>query len=121
MSLSELRRWGVVRSAPVPGDRKEHFEAETNVWRLVANVLHEREKRAIEGAIEAFERALGELRAAMADVDPAVKAAARFKARRLEHLTDLSRAALNLLRLLIDSARVDAGPIKALSDTLARR
>jgi HTH-type transcriptional regulator, glycine betaine synthesis regulator len=25
MSLAELRRWGVVRSAPVPGDRKEHF------------------------------------------------------------------------------------------------
>jgi hypothetical protein len=57
----------------------------------------------------------------MADVDPAVKALARYKARRLEHLTDLSRAALNLLRLLIDSARVDAAPIKALSEGLTRR
>ncbi|HSD21785.1 MAG TPA: ArsR family transcriptional regulator [Anaeromyxobacter sp.] len=121
MSLSELRHWGVVRSAPIPGDRKEHFEAETNVWRLVANVLRQREKRAVESALETFDRALQELRGAMADVDPAVKAAARFKARRLEHLTDLSRAALNLLRLLIDSARVDAGPIKTLSEGLTRR
>ena len=121
MSLAELRHWGVVRSAHLPGDRKEHFEAETNVWRLVANVLRQREKRAIEDALAAFDRTLQELRAAMADVDPAVKAAARFKARRLEQLADLSRAALNLLRLLIDSARVDAGPIKAISDALARR
>ena len=84
-------------------------------------MLRQREKRAVESALETFERALHELRGAIADVDPAVKAAARFKARRLEHLTDLSRAALNVLRLLIDSARVDAGPIKTLSEGLTRR
>jgi DNA-binding transcriptional regulator GbsR (MarR family) len=121
MSLSELRRWGVVRSVAVPGDRKEHFEAETNIWKLVARVLREREKRAVEDALGAFERALAEIRAAGADVDPAVKAAARFKARRLEQLADLSRAALGVLKLLVDSARVDAGPIKAISEALARR
>lgn len=122
MSLGELRRWGVVRPVTVPGDRKEHFEAETHVWRMVARVLREREKVAVEGALATFERAISELRAAAAaDVDPAVKAAARFKLKRIEHLADLSRSALNLLRILIDSARVDAGPIKAISDALTRR
>jgi DNA-binding transcriptional regulator GbsR (MarR family) len=121
MSLAELRRWGVVRSVEIPGDRKEHFEPETNVWRLVARVLREREKRAVEGALATFESALAEVRAALADVDPAVKVAARFKAKRLELLADLSRAALNVLRLLVDSARADAGPLKALSEALGRR
>jgi HTH-type transcriptional regulator, glycine betaine synthesis regulator len=121
MSLAELRHWGVVRSVAIPGDRKEHFEAETNVWRLVARVLRERERRAVEHALAAFERAIEELRGAAADVDPGVKAAARFKVRRLEQLADLSRAALHVLRILIDSARVDAGPIKAISEALARR
>jgi DNA-binding transcriptional regulator GbsR (MarR family) len=121
MSLAELRRWGVVRSVEVPGDRKEHFEAETNVWKLVARVLREREKRAVEHALAAFERALAEVRAALADVDPAVKAQARFKVRRLEVLSDLARAALNVLKLLVDSSRADVGPIKALSEALARR
>jgi hypothetical protein len=55
------------------------------------------------------------------DLDPAVKAAGRFKARRLELLVDLSRAALNVLRVLVESARADAGPLKALSDVLGRR
>jgi DNA-binding transcriptional regulator GbsR (MarR family) len=121
MSLSELRHWGVVRSVVIPGDRKEHFEAETNIWKLVARVLREREKRAVEDALATFERALAEVRAAAADVDPAVKALARYKAKRLEQLADLSRAALGVLRILVDSARVDAGPIKAISEALARR
>lgn len=121
MSLAELRRWGVVRSVEVPGDRKEHFEAETNVWRLVTRVLREREMEAVRGALAAFEQALAEVRRALADVDPAVKAQARFKLRRLEQLAELSRAALGVLRLLVDSARADVGPLKALSDALARR
>jgi HTH-type transcriptional regulator, glycine betaine synthesis regulator len=121
MSLSELRRWGVVRSVEVPGDRKEHFEAETNVWKMVARVLREREKRAVEDALATFERAHAQLRAALADVDPAVKAQARFKTKRLEVLADLSRAALGMLKLLVDATRVDVGPIKALSEALARR
>ncbi len=112
MSLAELRRWGVVRSIEVPGDRKEHFEAETNVWRLIARVLREREKRAVEDALSTFERALADVRGALADVDPAVKAAARFRAKRLELLAGLSRAALSVLRLLVDSARADIGPLR---------
>jgi len=121
MSLAELRRWGVVRSVEIRGDRKEHFEAETNVWKLVSRVLREREKRAVESALATFEGALGDLRAALADVDPAVKRAARFKAKRLELLAELSRAALNLLRLLVDSGRADAGPLRILSEALGRR
>jgi DNA-binding transcriptional regulator GbsR (MarR family) len=121
MSLAELRRWGVVRSVEVAGDRKEHFEAETNVWRLVTRVLREREMAAVRGALATFEQALGEVRQALADVEPAVKAQARFKLRRLEQLVELSRAALNVLRLVVDSARADVGPLKALSEALSRR
>ncbi len=121
MSLSELRRWGVVRPVAIPGDRKEHYEAETHVWRMVTRVLREREKVAVEEALGAFERALAEVKAALSDVDPSVKSLARFKARRLEQLAELCRAALGVLRVLIESARADVGPIKALSDALSRR
>lgn len=121
MSLAELRRWGVVRPVEVAGDRKEHYEAETNVWRLVTRVLREREMEAVRGALATFDRALSEIRGALGDLDPALRARARFKARRLEQLLDLTRAALNVLRILVDSARADVGPLKALSEALSRR
>ena len=120
MSLAELREWGVVRGVAVDGDRKEHYQAETNVWRLVAKVLRERERKAVEAALSTFDQLLAEVRAAAAHGDPASRALARFKARRLEMLAGLCQAALNVLRLLLDSARVDLGPIKALSEAFGR-
>ncbi|GEJ58506.1 GbsR/MarR family transcriptional regulator [Anaeromyxobacter diazotrophicus] len=121
MSLAELRRWGVVRSVAVPGDRKEHFEAETNIWSLVRRVLAERERHAIESALATVEAALADVRGALSDVDPEVKAGARFRLQRLEQLAQLCRVGQNLLRVLLDSARVDIGPLKLLSDALTRR
>ena len=121
MSLAELRRWGVVRSAPVAGDRKEHFEAETNIWSLVRRVLAERERTAISAALESVEAALREVKGALADVDPQVKAAARFRLQRLEQLAQLCRVGQNLLNILLESARVDIAPLRLLSEALTRR
>ena len=121
MSRAELRRWGVVHGVSVRGDRKEHYEAETDVWKMVRRVLAERERRAVEEALRAFESALAEVRAALSDVDPAVKAAARHRLQRLAQLAALTRAALGILRVLLESARVDLSPLKALSAALSGR
>ncbi len=121
MTLAELRRWSVVKSVPIPGDRKEHFEAETNVWRIVRRVLAEREKKAVESALATFEAALADTRGALADVDPEVKGAARHRIRRLEQLVALTRTALGILRVLLESARADLGPLKAFSEALSGR
>jgi DNA-binding transcriptional regulator GbsR (MarR family) len=123
MTLTELRRWEAVRSVEVPGDRKEHFEAEVNVWKLVRKVLSERERAAVQAALEAVESALTEVRAAIGGTagDPQTRGAARFRLERLEQLASLCRVGLGLLRALIDGGKANAGPLKALSELLARR
>jgi DNA-binding transcriptional regulator GbsR (MarR family) len=121
MSLAELRRWGAVRSAPVPGDRKEHYHAETNIWSMVRRVLAEREKAAIERALATFDAALRDVRVALSDVDPRVKSSARFQVKRLEQLVQLARVGLNLLTLLLESARVDVTPLRSFSKAIATR
>ena len=121
MSLQELRRWGVVRGVAVPGDRKEHYQAETNVWRMVRRVLAEREKRAVEEALAVFEAALADVRGALEDVDPRVKRAARHQLERLSQLVALTRSVLGMLRVLLETARLDLAPLKALSEALSGR
>jgi DNA-binding transcriptional regulator GbsR (MarR family) len=121
MSLQELRRWGVVRGVAVPGDRKEHYQAETNVWRMVRRVLAEREKRAVEEALAVFEAALADVRGALRDVDPRVKRAARHQLERLSQLVALTRGVLGMLRVLLETARLDLAPLKALSGALSGR
>ena len=86
----------------------------------MTHVLREREMAAVRAALAALERALGEVREAALDADPAVRAQARTRVRRLQQLIELSRAALQMLRILVDSARADVGPLKALSELFAR-
>jgi hypothetical protein len=67
------------------------------------------------------EAALREVKGALADVDPQVKAAARFRQQRLEQLAQLCRVGQNLLNILLESARVDIAPLRLLSEALTRR
>lgn len=121
MSLSELRRWGVVRTIPVPGSRKEHFEAETHIWKLVRQVLAQRERKAMEDALRVFEEALSAARGALVDASPRAKTIIRHQVHRLEQLVTLTRAGLGLLRVLLESARVDLSPLKMLSEMFSAR
>jgi DNA-binding transcriptional regulator GbsR (MarR family) len=120
MTLSELRRWGVVRGVSIAGDRKEHFEAETDIWALVRRVLREREKTVIERALAIVEEARAEVKAALADTDPDTRARARFRLRRLEQLIALCRVGLLLLDTLLEGARLDLGPLKSISAALGK-
>ena len=43
MLLTELQQWGVVKKAWVVGERREHYEAETSIWKMVSRVFRERE------------------------------------------------------------------------------
>ena len=43
-SIRELLSWGLIRRAPILGDRRDHFEAETDIWEVAA------ERRPPQGA-----------------------------------------------------------------------
>jgi len=103
MTLADLRAWGAVRTVSVPGERRERYEAEVQVWRMVLRVLGSRERGALDEAVRAFEGALEEARASMVDADPEVRAAARFRAERLARLVSHTRGAVGLLRVLTEA------------------
>ena len=47
-SLKELQGWGIIRTAPILGDRREHFESLRDVWEMFQIVMDERKKREID-------------------------------------------------------------------------
>lgn len=107
MTLGELSRWGVVAKVWVRGDRRDFYEAEGNLWKMISRVLRERERGEIEAAIEAFEAALRALDRAplVARREPARVQLQRERIGRLLELAKLGRA---MLDTLIDNARMDA-------------
>lgn len=111
MSLNELERWGVVRRHRPPGERKDFFEAETDIWKMVSRVYRERELVQIENALESFSKAVEifELSAKLGDAQE--RRAGRFARERTANLVELTKLGQSLLRAFVDRGRVDFGPL----------
>jgi len=57
-SIKELVAWGLLRPTRVPGDRKEYFVAEKDVWKVVQIITRERKRKELQPVLEVLERCL---------------------------------------------------------------
>lgn len=62
-ALKDLQGYGIVRRTHVPGDRRDHFTAETDLWDLFMAIAAERKRREFDPTVVK----LAELQARMAD------------------------------------------------------
>ncbi len=52
MNLRELLGWGVVRRVHRPGERRELYRAESDVWTLFQRIVTERKRRELEPTVK---------------------------------------------------------------------
>lgn len=71
-SIKELMSWNLIRRVPVRGDRRDHFEAEADVWEMFIRIAAGRKEREIDPAIAALRQCLAD-----ADSDHAIDPIAR--------------------------------------------
>lgn len=60
MCLKELRNWGVVRKESQPGDRKDYFATDDDMWAMFLNIARERKRREFDPAVRAVRQLLAE-------------------------------------------------------------
>src|SRR5580704_6621222 len=77
-SLKELLAWNLIRRVPIRGDRRDHFEAETDIWQVFLRIAAGRKEREIDPAVATLRGCVIE-----AGHDPAVP---RVAAQRLEEM-----------------------------------
>jgi len=51
-NLKELAEWGLVRRRRLPGSRKDHYEAEKDVWRVVQLIARQRQRKEVEPVLD---------------------------------------------------------------------
>jgi DNA-binding transcriptional regulator GbsR (MarR family) len=56
MNIRELINWGLVERVILPGERKEFFSAEKNIWKVVTQIVKERKKRELEPMLQLLDR-----------------------------------------------------------------
>jgi DNA-binding transcriptional regulator GbsR (MarR family) len=110
MTLAALGRWGVVHKIWVRGQRREHYQAETDFWKMISGVLNERERREISAAVEVVGRAEAAAQAAVAGAArAATKADAEFVVERVGRLGDICRNGETMLDMLLGQLTLDVG------------
>jgi DNA-binding transcriptional regulator GbsR (MarR family) len=56
MNIRDLMDWGLVEKIHKPGDRKEYFSAEKDIWKVTKQVARERKKRELEPILKILEQ-----------------------------------------------------------------
>lgn len=52
MNLRELINWNIVERVIIPGDRKEYFQAEKDIWKVATRIMYERKKRELDPMVK---------------------------------------------------------------------
>ncbi len=112
MAVSELQKWGVVRRTWRPGDRRDFYEAETSIWKMVSRVFRERELQMVRQAADDFVAAESVLLAAAKRATGDRKRTLRFMSDRMSQLLALARLGEALLGALVSGEPIDPGPIQ---------
>jgi DNA-binding transcriptional regulator GbsR (MarR family) len=47
MNLHRLLEWELIKKINYPGDRKDYYSAETDIWNIVSTIIRERQQREI--------------------------------------------------------------------------
>ena len=85
-SLHELQGWGLISLTHLFGDRRDHFEAKTDLWELLLTIVEERKKREIDPTLAMLRQCM-----AVADGDKETPEAVKARiSRMLEFMDTLS-------------------------------
>lgn len=112
LSLGELVGWGAVRKTWRPGERKDYFEAENSIWKLLRRVYERRELNLIRETIEVFAEAERQLKDARSELVGEDRRRVEHMRRRLSRLTALSRAGERLVRTLVAGRLIDPAELR---------
>jgi DNA-binding transcriptional regulator GbsR (MarR family) len=78
-SIRELLGWKLIRRVPVLGDRRDHYEAEADLWQIMTHIARGRKEREIDPAVAALRHVLE-----TADDDPQISATARTRLKEMQ-------------------------------------
>ena len=82
-SLKELLAWNLIRRVPVRGDRRDHFEAEVDVWEVASRIAAGRKAKEIDPALETLRACVAE-----AETDPTVHPVALKRLKEMLEFTE---------------------------------
>ena len=102
MNLRALVDWGLVERVHKLGDRKEYFQADTDVWHMFETIMRERRRREVEPIIATIDHCCESVAAGKAGPgDPDGEDVREFR-RRIEQLRSFLATMGSLFELVLE-------------------
>lgn len=103
-NMRTLENMGMAREVWVRGERRKFYEAETDFWKLVVNILSNRELRDLEQALDILQRNTEKLRKAMPAMDEEERELSELYVQRIDRLQEFFRFAQLILTSILQRA-----------------
>lgn len=101
LNMQALERWGTVKEVWVRGDRRKYYEAETDLWKIIATVLEGRERREVELALRVIGESIAKLEQAKLEMSEEERALADLYLERIGSLHTFFRFAQQVLETVL--------------------
>lgn len=115
MTITELSKWGAIRKTWVPGERRDYYEVETSIWKLLTRVLREREMMLLNDATASLFNAEEVLNQMLKKSDAKRSRRLRFILERVHRLMLLATMVEAAINAIIEGEMVDPMAVRDLA------
>ncbi len=109
INIRALERWGLVHQIYKWADRKNYYEAETDVWKAVSGILQERERKENQQVLHSLSQNMEKLEKVSAVASTSEAELASFYLKRMEVFRRLLQFGDQLLGIMVAGGEVDFG------------
>lgn len=101
MNMRTLENMGIVREVWIRDTRKKFYEAESDMWKIITNVLGSRELRDIDRALNVLDNNIAQLKTTMPDMSAGHQKTADYYVAQIDKISDLFRFARLILTSIL--------------------
>ncbi len=98
LNVRSLERWGLIKKVNQKSDRKDYYEAESDFWRIVRDIIRERDKKEFDQALATVSTCLENVRQNSA-ISPTAET--QFLEDRFDHMKDFFNTLDTLARAVL--------------------
>jgi DNA-binding transcriptional regulator GbsR (MarR family) len=103
LNVKAMERWGLIQPISKNGDRRDFYRAETDFWKIVQDILNERDKKKIDHTLNAITDILAAVKSTKkSKKDPE----GQFVQERLENILEFGKAASQMVDALLTMGNV---------------
>ncbi len=104
MNMRDLERWGMAKEVWVRGERKKYYQAESDLWQVIRNILGGREQREVQQALQVLADSIEKLKTAEDELTPEELELAQFYLQRVADLQAFFQVAQMALETIIGNS-----------------